>query len=228
MKNTGFGIGFKYKLVSLRNIQIFDKFAEEYDNWFDKHNFVYESELLALRKFIPKKGKGLEIGVGTGRFAVPLGIKTGVEPARRMANIARSRGIEVYEAKAEKLPFKNGSFDFVLMTTTICFLKNPIKALKEIKRVLKSDGHLIIGMIDKNSFLGKNYESKKKYSKFYKYANFYSVNQVLIWLRELDYNNFKICQTIFKDIDKITAIEPVKDGYGEGGFVVISVSKNNS
>jgi len=53
---------------------------------------------------------GLEVGVSTGRFAVPLGIRIGVEPANAMAEIARKRGIEVYDAKGEKLPFDDESF----------------------------------------------------------------------------------------------------------------------
>jgi ubiquinone/menaquinone biosynthesis C-methylase UbiE len=209
----------------MRGIQIFEKWAEEYDKWFDENRFAYESEALALGKFIPKNSKGLEVGVGTGRFAAPLGIQIGVEPAKAMADIARKRGIKVYEAKAEELPFDSESFDFVLMTTTICFLQNPMQALQESTRVVKSGGYIIIGMIDKNGFLGNAYESKKNNSKFYRYAHFYSVNQVLEWLRKLGYGRIRICQTIFKNPEKITAIEPVKDGYGRGGFVVNSAQK---
>jgi ubiquinone/menaquinone biosynthesis C-methylase UbiE len=149
-----------------------------------------------------------------------------VEPARAMADIARKRGITVYEAKAEELPFDNESFDFILMTTTICFLQNPMQALQESRRVIKFGGSIIIGMIDSDSFLGNAYESKKKDSKFYKYAHFYSVNHVLAWLRKSGYSHIRICQTIFKNPEKITAIEPVKDGYGRGGFVVISAQKD--
>ena len=206
-------------------IPIFEEGAEEYDKWFDENPFAYKSEVLALGKFIPKNSKGLEVGVGTGRFAAPMGIQMGVEPARAMADIARKRGIEVYEAKAEELPFDNESFDFILMATTICFLQNPMLALQESTRVIKSGGYIIIGMIDSDSFLGKAYESKKKDSKFYRYAHFYSVNQILKWVRELGYCHIEICKTIFKNIGKRTATEPVKDGSGRGGFVVIYEQK---
>ena len=205
--------------------QIFEDGAEEYDKWFDENRFAYKSEVLALGTFIPKNSKGLEVGVGTGRFAVPMNIQIGVEPARAMADIARKRGIEVYEAKAEELPFDNASFDFILMATSICFLHNPMRALQESTRVIKSGGFIILGMIDRDSFLGKAYESKKKDSKFYRYAHFYSVNHVLKWIRKLGYDHVRICQTIFKNPEKITAIEPVKDGSGRGGFVVISAIK---
>ncbi len=80
----------------MNSIEIFEKYAQEYDEWFDVNRFAYQSEVLALKKFIPENSKSLEVGVGTGRFAVPLGIKVGIEPAKAMADIARKRGIEVY------------------------------------------------------------------------------------------------------------------------------------
>jgi ubiquinone/menaquinone biosynthesis C-methylase UbiE len=209
----------------MENIKVFEEASRKYDQWFDKNKFAYESELLALRQFVPQTGEGLEVGVGTGRFAAPLGIRVGVEPAKAMAEIAQLRGMKAYRAKAEKLPFEDESFDFVLMVSTICFLENPKQALKEAKRVLIPDGNIIIGMIDKNSPLGKLYESKKEASPFYRYANFYSVNQVLDWLKELKYAHIKACQTIFKNPEEIIAIEPIKEGYGEGSFVVISAKK---
>jgi ubiquinone/menaquinone biosynthesis C-methylase UbiE len=142
-----------------------------------------------------------------------------------MASIARKRGIEVYEARAEELPFDNESFDFVVMVTTICFLRDPRHALQEAGRVLKLRGHIIIGMIDKDSSLGKVYEAKKGESTFYQYAHFYSVAQVIKWLREFGYGTIRTCQTIFKNPEEMTAIDPMKDGHGEGGFVVISAQK---
>ena len=86
-------------------MNIFEEAAVEYDEWFETHKWVYQSEVEAVRKFMPETGKGIEIGVGTGRFFIPFGIKVGVEPARAMAENARKRGITVYQAKDENLPF---------------------------------------------------------------------------------------------------------------------------
>ena len=143
-------------------MNVFEEYALEYDEWFEAHKWVYQSEVEAVRKFIPETGEGIEIGVGTGRFSVPFGIKVGVEPAKAMAEIARKRGIHVYEAKAENLPFQDNSFDFALMVTTLCFLENPLKALQEIRRILKPAGKVIIGMLDEESPLGRLYEEKKR------------------------------------------------------------------
>jgi hypothetical protein len=40
----------------------FDDFAHEYDKWFDDHKIEYAQELKAIRKVLPKEGKGVEIG----------------------------------------------------------------------------------------------------------------------------------------------------------------------
>ena len=203
-------------------MNIFEEASVEYDEWYETHKWVYQSEVEAVRKFIPETGKGIEIGVGTGRFSIPFGIKVGVEPARAMAEIARKRGITVYEAKAEHLPFQDNSFDFALMVTTLCFLEDPLKALQEIRRILKPAGKVIIGMLDEESPLGRLYEERRKESKFYRDARFYSVNQVLDWLKKLEFDNLQTVQTIFKNPDKIQSLEPIEEGFGKGLFVVIS------
>jgi ubiquinone/menaquinone biosynthesis C-methylase UbiE len=207
------------------NIHVFEKHAREYDWWFETHTYAYESEVLAVRSLLPRGGNGLEVGVGTGRFASRVGIKAGVEPAQAMASIARQRGIEVYEARAEALPFADASFDSVLMVTTICFLIDPLQSLREAWRVLKPRGHIVIGMIDKDSHLGKSYEAKKSKSTFYRYAHFYSVTQVIEWLKRSRFGEVKTRQTIFKLPREMTVVESVKDGYREGGFAVIAAQK---
>ena len=206
-------------------IQIFEESAQEYDAWFDKNRLVYESEVLALKRFLAFGGMGLEIGVGTGRFAVPLGIEVGVEPAKAMAGMARKKGIKVFRATAAALPFRPASFHLVAIITTLCFLRDPYRALAEATRVLKPAGLILIGMIDKDSPLGRFYEAHKKESKFYRQAHFYATPQVLGWLERLAYKKVQTCQTIFKPLREIVSLEPVKDGHGEGGFVVISGRK---
>ena len=195
----------------LLNYSSFENYAEEYDMWYDENKEIYKLEVETIRKYIPKpeeEKKGLEIGVGTGRFAEKLGIKYGLEPSKSMANIAEKRGIKIYIGVAEELPFDNNFFDYILMTTTLCFLNNSIKALMEIKRVLKPNGRLIIGFIDKNSMLGKFYNSKKDNSKFYKNAKFYSLNNVLNMLNKLNYNNIIYEKVKLKNND-------------DGSFVVV-------
>jgi ubiquinone/menaquinone biosynthesis C-methylase UbiE len=211
--------------INMRAIQTFEEHAEEYDRWFDANRFTFLSEVKALEGHVPRSGRGLEVGVGTGRFAVPLGIRIGVEPARTMADMARKRGVEVCNALAEKLPFGDNTFDFLVMVTTICYFRDPILALREAHRVLKPGGAIVIGMLDRDSPLGRAYPAKRRESTFYRWARFYSVDQILRMLRGLRFSRAKISQTIFKNLVEISAMEPVRDGHGEGLFAVISARR---
>lgn len=103
-------------------IKPFDEFPEVYEEWFVVNRFAYESELQAVKSLLPARGIGMEVGVGSGQFAAPLGIRVGVEPSGGMRTIAAGRGIEVVNGQAEHLPYEDGRFDFVLMVTTLCFL----------------------------------------------------------------------------------------------------------
>ncbi len=206
-------------------MNIFDQYYKQYDNWYDRNKFAYLSELEAVRKALPERGKGLEIGVGTGRFAVPLGIAYGVEPSVKMAEIAIQRGVDVQIAPGEKIPFADNEFDYALIAITICFVKNPQKVIAETKRVLKKRGKIILAIVDKNSFLGQFYQKKK--SRFYKQANFFSVDEIVDLLKGFDFGNFSFSQTISHLPQKLKKIEKAEGGYGQGGFVVISAYAKN-
>jgi SAM-dependent methyltransferase len=199
----------------------FNDFAQEYDEWFDVHPYAYQSELEAVRRLIPSGGAGVEVGVGTGRFAAPFGIAIGVEPSESMAMIARSRGIEVKQANAEALPFADGKFDFVLLVNVICFLDAPLRSLKESYRILKPNGHIILAFIDKNTKLGRACEYQKASNKFYKKATFYSAQRVIGFLQKAGFGDIQACQTLFANLEEMTAPDPVLAGYGQGGFVVL-------
>ena len=206
---------------SLPGITLFNRFAREYDDWFVENSFAYLPEVEAIRRFIPNTGLGVEIGAGTGRFSTPFGIKIGIEPAKGMARLAQSRGLHMIRALAEDLPFKDESIDYILMVTVICFLTDLPTAIKEIRRVLKPGGRLIIGFIDRESRLGRNYESMKDSSRFYKRATFYSVSQVMDVLTAIGFSDFQVCQTIFTNPGDMVRCDPVCEGHGEGSFVVL-------
>jgi ubiquinone/menaquinone biosynthesis C-methylase UbiE len=207
-------------------IESFEKYSKEYDRWFIKNRNIYLAELNAIKSLVPSDKFGVEIGVGTGRFALPLKIKVGVEPSRKMAEISRNRGIQVYEGVAEQLPFNDETFDFVLLVTTICFVDDLEESFKEAYRVLKNEGFIIVGFVDKESELGKRYQLKRKKSKFYKDATFYSAKEVIDLLRKTNFENFVIRQTVFPSQNG--RIDSVEDGYGKGSFVIIrGIKKTN-
>jgi len=201
----------------------FDDNADEYDRWYDDNKEIYQSELLALKQVVPAGKRGLEVGVGTGRFAVPLGVKVGVEPSEAMSLIALKRGIEVIKGFAENLPFKDKSFDYLLFVTTICFLSDILQSFKEAYRVLNEKGEIIIGLINKNSYLGKKYEKIKNTNKFYKNAKFYLVEEVVHFLKLSNFHNFSFYQTLINPGNK--EVETPQKGYDKGSFVIIKAIK---
>ncbi len=202
-------------------IASFNKNVDQYEQWFIDHPLAYVSELHALRELLPALGSGVEIGIGTGRFAAPFGIKKGIEPSQAMAELAKKKGIDVITGVAEKLPFKDREFDYALMVTTVCFLDDMDLAFHEACRVLKQKGSFVIGFVDRDSPLGKEYLKRKNKSVFYKDATFYPVDEIVTHLEQAGFEQFEFRQTLFKPLDQMEGVEPVKKGYGQGSFVVV-------
>ncbi len=198
---------------------VFDGNSGRYDEWYERNRFAYLSEVQALKMVLPKKGKGLEIGVGTGRFAGPLGIGYGVDTSKNMLDLARKRGVNVKKAPGEKLPFRRKTFDYVAVIVALSFVRYPQKVLVEAARVLKPGGVIVIGMIDRDSFLGKYYISKKGI--FYKKANLLEPYEVSELLTAAGFKKLSYSQTIFSLPGKMRSVHKVAKGCGKGGFVVI-------
>lgn len=209
----------------MAGVHAFDKNVRQYEEWFVEHPHVYVSELHAVRELLPKSGTGIEIGIGTGRFSAPLGIKRGIEPSKSMVELAKKKGIDVVSGVAENLPYKDSEFDFCLMVTTVCFLDDIDLAFQEAYRVLKPPGSFIIGFVDKNSPIGKSYELRKNESLFYRDATFYAVDDLLTHLKNAGFKTFSFCQTLFGPIQDMQEPSQVKEGFGEGSFVVIKADK---
>ena len=205
-------------------VEPFDRYADGYDGWFDRHRAAYESELRAVGRLIPE-GVGLEVGVGSGRFASPLGVRLGVDPSDRMLEKALERGVDVVKAVGEVLPVRDSCLDYVLMVTTVCFLDDVVSVFREVYRVLKPGGSVVVAFIDRESMLGRLYRKRKAESVFYRVAEFYSVDEVVSLLREAEFREFEFIQTIFRSLPEIREVEEVREGYGEGSFVVVRAIK---
>ncbi len=199
----------------------FEKNTAEYEDWFEVNQAVYVSELYAVGALLPSQGEGVEIGVGTGRFAAFLGIEFGVEPSVSMSRIARQRGIQVVGSIGEHLPLAGARFNYALMVTTVCFLDNVRAAFGEVHRVLKKGGHFVIGFIDKNSPVGRTYLQYREDSAFYSIATFYSVEEIMQLLEQIGFRDIVTVQTIFHSLSETRGVEMVRPGYGDGSFVVI-------
>jgi ubiquinone/menaquinone biosynthesis C-methylase UbiE len=125
-------------------------------------------------------GKALEVGCGAGGMAKAIKFYrpdlnvSGIDISKKAITEAKqsSQGVKFAQGDAYKLPFKDKSFDAVLMFDLLEHLDDPLKSLLEIRRVLKPRGVFssfipiegsmfsIPGLIDK--FFG--YPAKKKYA----------------------------------------------------------------
>ncbi len=201
----------------------FETHSDRYDQWFDANRDVYLAELEAVRQLMPSHAaNGLEVGVGSGKFAAPLGIQTGVEPAEEMAVRAEKLGIRVYRNVAEALPFADAAFDFVLMVTTICFVDDIRLSFQEAFRVIQPGGCILVGFVDRESELGRRYMERRDESLFYKDATFFSSQEVYDDLTQAGFEDLTARQTLITGEPK----EKIEAGFGKGAFVVLKGLKS--
>jgi ubiquinone/menaquinone biosynthesis C-methylase UbiE len=201
----------------------FDIYTDEYEKWFEENKTTFQSELLAIRQVMPTWGKGIEIGIGSGIFAVQLGINFGIDPSDSMLDLAKKRNLNVVKGFAENLPYPDESFDFAAFITSICFIESPDKAINEVHRILKAGGEIIVAFIDRNSRLGHTLIKEKEGSKFYSVASFYSVPEVIAMIEKNGFKISEIVQTL--TVINASKVEQPMKGFGKGSFVVISALK---
>lgn len=204
---------------------LFESHAERYERWFVRHDAAYVSELLAIRAALPVEGLGLEIGVGSGRFAAPLGVLIGIDPSMRLLKLAKMRGVSVACGIAEALPFPDTTFNHALIVTTLCFVDDPLAMLHEARRVLKPDGTLVIGFIDRESPLGQHYVAHQAESVFYRDAKFFSTSEVELMLAKSGFHRNTWRQTLTRPIEQTSDIEAAHAGVGSGAFVVVCAKR---
>ncbi|MDD3248238.1 MAG: methyltransferase domain-containing protein [Methanosarcina sp.] len=97
------------------------------------------------------KGRVLEVGVGTGKklkYYPPDCLVIGIDNSGGMLEKARKKAegmnnVTLLLMDAENLKFPDSSFDYVVTTFVLCSIPDPVKALKEMRRVLKPSGEMI-------------------------------------------------------------------------------------
>jgi ubiquinone/menaquinone biosynthesis C-methylase UbiE len=96
-------------------------------------------------------GKTLEVGVGTGKN-LPYYVKdislTAIDFSKNMLDKAKYKNelpnAIFLEMDVQDMNFEDNTFDTVITSCVFCSVPDPVKGLKEIKRVLKPDGQLIM------------------------------------------------------------------------------------
>ena len=95
----------------------------------------------------------LEIGVGSGLnlplYGPAVDRVFALDPSSELLRVAHKQAVDalvpvsLLQASAEQLPFADAAFDTIVMSWTLCSIPNPVAALIEMRRVLKSGGRLL-------------------------------------------------------------------------------------
>ena len=141
----------------------FDDLAQQYDAWFKTPLGAYVDvweKRLTWNLAEPRKGETvLDIGVGTANYVSDLrtlGVKGyGIDVSVPMLHVALEKArrgpfsLEVAQARAEALPFRDASFDLVLSVTALEFVPDPQRAVAEMKRVCRPGGRIVVSVLNK-------------------------------------------------------------------------------
>ncbi len=205
----------------------FDALAETYDSWYDgKGRTAFETELAALRPLLAELPKPrLEVGVGTGRFAQALGIPLGVDPSTALLAKARMRGIEVLYGEGEELVFRAGSFGTVFLLTTWEFLADPLKVLRECRRVLRPDGRLVNAYLDRDGKWGASYaERGRQGHPLFEHAHFDKYEEVKRVTEQAGFEVIETTSSLLQGPGETVVVEEPRPGFVRGASFVVVVA----
>lgn len=133
------------------------QFYEKYANTYPDDLVVRGSQLAKIKALLNYRNKvGLDIGSANGAFTIELaksGAKKmyGIDIADEFIKKSTARlkkeklkNVTFLQADANKLPFQDNSFDFIICTEVLEHVPGFRKAIAEIKRVLKPGGIFVI------------------------------------------------------------------------------------
>ncbi len=108
------------------------------------------------RKIVPQaSGRVLEVGIGSGHNLPFYDCSRvehvyGIDPSGELLDLARKRslgvgfGVSLQQARAEAIPLETSNVDTAVSTYTLCTVEDPLQVLREIARVLKPGGRLLL------------------------------------------------------------------------------------
>lgn len=126
--------------------------AQEYDDHWSFYVATTAQQTLQRLELHPGE-RVLDIGCGTGVLLAAMGnrfpevILAGIDPTQEMLDIARkrlSKKVHITRSWAEKLPFSDAQFEVIVSCNMFHYIREPLVALKEMKRVLRPGGSVTI------------------------------------------------------------------------------------
>ncbi len=124
---------------SRRARRFFDRLAPVYD-WINAR--IYKPEWLTKVR-AALHGRVLDVGVGTGFTTGHLADAVGIDLSREMLARARYRG-HLLRADFVRPPFRDASFDAVVLAGSFYYLPNPDEGATTAARLLRSGGTVVV------------------------------------------------------------------------------------
>lgn len=130
----------------------YSRIAEHYDARWSFYIEATTRETIA-RLCVEPTDRVLDVGCGTGALlhellrTYPQAQLAGVDPVTEMLAVARRRlpsSVDLREGWAERLPWKDASFDIVVSCNVLHYIRQPLAALREMTRVARRGGHIVI------------------------------------------------------------------------------------
>jgi ubiquinone/menaquinone biosynthesis C-methylase UbiE len=141
----------------VENRRYFDRWSKHYDDGRISRWFQYTQELTIRLLDLKPDSKVLDVGCGTGHAVLQLasivsaGKACGIDVSPGMVEKASSKVpqelkeiVEFVQASSEDIPYPNGQFNHVLCTNSFHHYPDPLRALGEMRRVLKPGGQIVI------------------------------------------------------------------------------------
>jgi len=150
-----------------------EKFARFYDSPFGKHILEIEAEYVFNE--LKECNKILDIGCGIGSFEQKLDELniTGLDISEEMLTEAKRRSDKYFVlGNAENINFEDSSFDGVFYITTLEFITNYKRTIQEAWRVIRTDGKLLVIMLNPQSeYFREQSKAKDSYFRNVKHNN---------------------------------------------------------
>ncbi len=191
--------------------------------WYKRNSAAYLTALEALKRMMPAgKKHGIYVGSRSDPFSDALGIPLCKNPLQIIPDGLTAKARRGFSVK---LPYEDFGLDFAV----ICYCDGVVDAqqalFKDVYRVLKINGLLIVAFIDIKSPYGKKYlvaaaaqspKARKSISR---------AEKIMFELSHAGFKHYEFLQTLLDPPEKIKEIQTPIQGYGQGSFVVVQAVK---
>lgn len=121
--------------------------------------FLFLRKHVTLDPRFAKPGTMLDIGCGTGQFLLEMKAKgwevKGVEVSDAAAEAGRRAGLDIFGGTLLEAKLPSQYFDYVRSNHSFEHIENPREVLREIRRIIKPDGKLLIGVPNVDSWAAR-------------------------------------------------------------------------